>query len=245
MKTSSFKFFFTAFLILSLLDSCTSTKRQYNKGFQIEWFGGGSKKSQAKNRTQQHGVFSNKKLALSNTAAERHYAPLATQESGYYRLETTKQLLERIKTNSYTYKSKKEILKDSAQIQAEFLPSLLEKTNYKNQQTNESKSSRGIGLFLLLLGIIILLFASILLGALLAILGIVLMTRSPKESGSPSKDSEDNTSYIDVLYLKNGSIIRGQIIEQVPNKSLKIQTAGGSIFVYKMEEVEKIIKEPK
>ncbi|OGU39651.1 MAG: hypothetical protein A2X61_09820 [Ignavibacteria bacterium GWB2_35_12] len=47
----------------------------------------------------------------------------------------------------------------------------------------------------------------------------------------------------EVVYLKNGSIIRGTIIEQVPGKSLKIQTADGSVFVYQMEEVEKITKE--
>lgn len=48
---------------------------------------------------------------------------------------------------------------------------------------------------------------------------------------------------IDVVFLKNGSIIRGVIMEQVPNESLKIKTADGSIFVYKMDEVEKIAKE--
>lgn len=48
----------------------------------------------------------------------------------------------------------------------------------------------------------------------------------------------------DVVYLKNGSIVRGQIIEQVPNVSLKIQTKDGSLFVYKMEEVERIAREP-
>ena len=47
----------------------------------------------------------------------------------------------------------------------------------------------------------------------------------------------------EVVYLKNGSIVRGVIIEQIPNASLKIQTADGSIFAYKMEEVEKITKE--
>lgn len=47
----------------------------------------------------------------------------------------------------------------------------------------------------------------------------------------------------EVVYLKNGSIIRGTIIEQVPNVSLKIQTDDGSIFAYKMSEVEKITKE--
>jgi hypothetical protein len=49
--------------------------------------------------------------------------------------------------------------------------------------------------------------------------------------------------YIDVLYLKNGSIIKGIILEQVPNQTLKIQTADKSLFVYKMDEVEKILKE--
>lgn len=51
--------------------------------------------------------------------------------------------------------------------------------------------------------------------------------------------------YVDVVYLKNGSIIRGVIIEQTPNKSLKIKTSDGSIFVYKMEEVAKMTKEEK
>lgn len=50
-------------------------------------------------------------------------------------------------------------------------------------------------------------------------------------------------NYQDVVYLKNGSIIRGVIIEQVPSKSLKIETVGKSVFVYKMDEIEKITKE--
>lgn len=47
----------------------------------------------------------------------------------------------------------------------------------------------------------------------------------------------------DVVYLKNGSIIHGIVIEQVPGESLKIQTSDGSVFVYKMADVEKITKE--
>ena len=52
-----------------------------------------------------------------------------------------------------------------------------------------------------------------------------------------------NPYYEDVIYLKNGSIIRGVIIEQIPNVSLKIQTREDNIFVYKMDEIEKITKE--
>lgn len=47
----------------------------------------------------------------------------------------------------------------------------------------------------------------------------------------------------EVVYLKNGGIIRGIIIEQVPNESLKIQTKDGNVFVYQIEEIEKITKE--
>jgi hypothetical protein len=49
----------------------------------------------------------------------------------------------------------------------------------------------------------------------------------------------------DILYLKNGSIIKGTIVELVPDKNVRIQTADGSIFVYTMAEVEKITKEQK
>ena len=48
----------------------------------------------------------------------------------------------------------------------------------------------------------------------------------------------------DVIYLKNGSIVRGTIIEQVPGVSIKIETRDGNIFVYKPKEVDKIVKEP-
>jgi TM2 domain-containing membrane protein YozV len=50
-------------------------------------------------------------------------------------------------------------------------------------------------------------------------------------------------NYRDVVYLKNGSIVKGVIIEQVPNVSLKIETKDGSVFVYEMAQVEKIAKE--
>ncbi len=47
----------------------------------------------------------------------------------------------------------------------------------------------------------------------------------------------------DVVYLKNGSIIRGIIIEQVPNQSIKIQTKDRNVFVFKFDEIEKLTKE--
>lgn len=50
-------------------------------------------------------------------------------------------------------------------------------------------------------------------------------------------------TYQDVVTLKNGSVIRGTIIETSPNESIKIKTKDGSVFVYKMDEIEKYGKE--
>lgn len=50
------------------------------------------------------------------------------------------------------------------------------------------------------------------------------------------------TNYEDVVYLKNGSVIHGVIIEQVPNVSIKIKS-GPNTFFYKMDEIEKFTKE--
>ena len=47
----------------------------------------------------------------------------------------------------------------------------------------------------------------------------------------------------EVIYLKNGSIIKGTVIEQVPNEFVKIRTRDGSIYVYPIAEVVKITKE--
>lgn len=47
----------------------------------------------------------------------------------------------------------------------------------------------------------------------------------------------------DVLYLKNGSIIRGSVVEVDPTNGVKIQTTDGSLFVFSMAEVDHISKD--
>jgi len=49
----------------------------------------------------------------------------------------------------------------------------------------------------------------------------------------------------DVVYLKNGNIYRGLIIEQVPGETLKIQTVGGNVFTVVVTDIAKITKENK
>lgn len=60
---------------------------------------------------------------------------------------------------------------------------------------------------------------------------------------SLSLSTFSQSNYRDIVHLKNGSVIKGIIIEQVPNKQIKIETADGSVFVYNMNEIEKMSKE--
>ncbi len=46
----------------------------------------------------------------------------------------------------------------------------------------------------------------------------------------------------DAVYLKNGKIIHGVIIDQVANQSLKIQTSDNKVLTFKITEIEKISK---
>ena len=49
----------------------------------------------------------------------------------------------------------------------------------------------------------------------------------------------------DVVYLKNGSVYRGIIVEQVPGESINIETIGGNIFHVVIGDILKIAKEKK
>jgi len=48
---------------------------------------------------------------------------------------------------------------------------------------------------------------------------------------------------VDVVYLKNGSIVKGNIVKIVPNKDVKLTTENGSVFIFKMSDIDKIEKE--
>ena len=52
-------------------------------------------------------------------------------------------------------------------------------------------------------------------------------------------------SPIETVYLKNGSVVKGEIVEQIPNSSIKLRTRDGNIFVFTMDEIERIAREEK
>jgi hypothetical protein len=47
----------------------------------------------------------------------------------------------------------------------------------------------------------------------------------------------------DVIYMENGSVIKGSVLEYEPKGNIKIKILGGSILVYKSSEVVKILKD--
>jgi|GEM_PF-2464477 len=47
------------------------------------------------------------------------------------------------------------------------------------------------------------------------------------------------SQYTEVVYLKNGSIIKGRIIDIKPNEYVKLETKDGSIWVFEISEIEK------
>lgn len=47
----------------------------------------------------------------------------------------------------------------------------------------------------------------------------------------------------DVVYLKHGGVVRGIIIEQIPDESLKIQTRDGNVLVFTMDEITRLSKD--
>jgi len=48
----------------------------------------------------------------------------------------------------------------------------------------------------------------------------------------------------DVVYLKDGTVVRGVIIETVPNQSIRIRTRDGSVYVYTFNLIDRMTKEP-
>ena len=56
--------------------------------------------------------------------------------------------------------------------------------------------------------------------------------------------SAQNILTEDVVYLKNGAVLRGIIISKMPNPRVKIVTREGNTLIYPMQDIRKITREP-
>ena len=75
------------------------------------------------------------------------------------------------------------------------------------------------------------------LNVLLLVLGFLMI-------GGVQKQDLGAQVLQDVVYLKDGSIIKGVIVEQIPGQSILIETADENRFRYLMEQIDRITKEP-
>jgi hypothetical protein len=51
---------------------------------------------------------------------------------------------------------------------------------------------------------------------------------------------QDQRPRLDVVYLENGGVRKGRIVERKPGESIKIETVEGQVFVYKISEIKRI-----
>lgn len=256
-KTNQLSFF--VLLALLIFSSCTMQKRVYNRGIHIEWFESkGSEKvvalttkKQEKKRAKQIDVIVNetntflKDVEVSNPVVSSSIFVNPVKAFVPY---TSDRVSIKKNNESTLYISK--FVSKKASVGNEI------KNNNRNvfssSSSSENEDNQGnialsiLGWILWGLGIFMIIFVSILLGIMAVLLGLLLITLGKKKKGDSSKSenkADNKSDYIDVVYLKNGGVIKGMIIEQTPNVQIKIQTKDGSIFVYKFDEIEKITKE--
>jgi hypothetical protein len=56
-------------------------------------------------------------------------------------------------------------------------------------------------------------------------------------------EAQRTGSFIDVVYLKNGNIIKGTITERIPGESVTIETQDGNVWTFNFAEIERITTE--
>lgn len=60
--------------------------------------------------------------------------------------------------------------------------------------------------------------------------------------GDQKADEEVPSDGLDAYYLKDGTVLRAKMIEQLSDGSLKIELADGSVQTYQMAQIERIVR---
>jgi hypothetical protein len=249
-----------AILIISTIavvfQSCSLEKRYHSGGYSISWSdkltshksspNTQSKKlspkiskiSKNRNASDDQENLKNNNWSLSDVTASNNLPKQGTNNFSNLEVENQKLSLNAIKS------TKNLEIKNASNIVSNLVKPTLK------SQVQANNASRGANI---LLGILLLIVAiwffqniSMLLGLILFFVALFVMSsgRGKNNNNNKATDNErNNSTLVDVVYLKNGSIISGSIIEQVPNENLKIQTKDGSVFVYPMSDISRITKE--
>lgn len=220
-------------MAIALLSSCTATKRKYFPGYYIE--SSGKKKSIPVEPDKALSVpyipsipspdFTQPSDTLSLTCSIES-VPIALKED--------KPVVFNSNYSKTAYSKKKKTSKSQVQSQSD--------------EGNEvAEFAKWFGIGLLIGGFALFWYVSILVGLFFMGIGLLFFIGGVIGSSTSHKGTqrEENKSgeYQDVVYLKNGGIVRGVIIESIPNVSLKIETSDRSVFVFTYDEIIKITKE--
>lgn len=248
---------FIGLAITLVLTSCTMEKRVYMSGFDTEWYKSKHNPDRQELASNDNGTQTkkNQTVTIEESANETNtvdnsFAPTVTHDYITASLDNNSIIIPSHKTVSFDKKVNTVTAKTNSASETKTINSNKKALKNKLNKLKANSSSdddsgnlalRILGWIIWAIGILIMLFASIIGGLLICALGMLFMVLGKKKKTSSSPDNK--SEYVDVVYLKNGSVIKGMIIEQTPNVKIKIQTKDGSIFVYKMEEVEKMTKE--
>lgn len=242
--------------VATMLASCSIEKRVHMPGYHVEWVSGKNNRSGLDLESARRGHTPQEDRVLPERSAVGSAAFNTTEEQTSADTDEVFASTENVAIPSAVKSNFADPAMDShvvhidhdrtegakrAEVRAT-KKEVISALKSSNSSSGGSGALRAIGWVVLIIGLLFLLFISILLGALLMILGLIFVLAGGSKDASSSQ-SKGKSEYIDVVYLKNGSMIKGMIIEQTPNVSIKIQTRDGSVFVYQMDEVEKITKE--
>jgi hypothetical protein len=236
------------FILFNLLTlaSCTITDRHYNSGYNIEWNGDKNARNTNNSNRQNTCSLPQKNLKSAIVISDTYYND-STLNQFLPLVVSEKKLVEskKIRKDIENISQQKSIRSVKNKYSFKINSSILEKISFPKKSNEPDPALKIAGWILLSLGFITFIFLSILIGALFLILGLlfVLVGSSKSKTSRIRNESYKKNEFVEVVYLKNGGIIRGVIIEQIPNVQLKIQTMDQSVFVFKMDEIEKITKE--
>ena len=241
-----------AAVIIVSVSSCSIEKRIHNRGYHISWLGN-KKVTKSHDNQEDLGVGQetttllhqekdeNVDLAIEHDSNAPLVAERKSQEKMQEEIVSAEKPVRQMQMVT-TQKSPERFKMSESSIQTQ--------VNYISQNHNYAAENDGggsglsiLGGILIALGLVLLLFVSLLIGVILMLVGLAFVIGGSAVKKNEAQAESKPKELQDVVYLKNGSVIRGVIIEQVPNVQVKIRTGDGSIFVYKMEEIDKMTKE--
>ena len=226
------KYLITIALVVALASCATVDRRHYTNGFYVE------RNHSLSYDPPQERTITQEKPVVPSPVRNPVAMPVNDEAKPFVSRSPAPEKIGSEKTEVISHKKLSQI--QTVNMDKKITPSPL--SSKEKEKEAKARTQRTIGWILVGFSILSLAFLWPLIFCVVPGVILLVMSKNTRESMEEENNTSEQLSQ-DVVYLKNGSVIHGTIIEQVPNVSLKIQTRDGSIFFYKMDEIEKIAKE--